>query len=53
MNTNAEDFEKPGERETIDYLSDISKKLDIIIIGSIPEKNGDKLFNTAVCYQNG
>jgi predicted amidohydrolase len=37
----------------MDYLSDVSKKHEIIIIGSIPEKNGEKLYNTAVCYQNG
>ncbi|CAK61021.1 unnamed protein product (macronuclear) [Paramecium tetraurelia] len=53
LQNNAEDFGKTGERQTLDLISEISKQFGIMIIGSIPEKSGDKMYNTAFCFNNG
>ncbi|MFZ4858528.1 MAG: carbon-nitrogen family hydrolase [Desulfuromonadaceae bacterium] len=37
----------------VDELLDLSKRLKLVIIGSMPEPNGDKVFNTVSVIDNG
>ena len=40
-------------RGIVDELLELSKRLKLVIIGSMPEPNGDKVFNTVYVIDNG
>lgn len=47
-----EDFSDLDNCPTLNLLMSLSKKHDIHIVGSIPEKSGDDLFNTCIFINN-
>lgn len=53
LEANAEDFSNEKDRETYDMMCSTSEKLGLCIIGTIPEKQDGKYYNSALCFNKG
>ena len=53
LKKNAENFNDNKNRETYEFMKQISGDLGVLVIGGLPEVENGKLFNAALAFNDG